>query len=318
MRQIIEKRKRIKKKIHDDLSNFKEESQNYIKDVIKMVNSKVGLENLCALIVFGSQIPKNRKRGELSKISDCDILIIVQNSIEKHTFKSLERFIIPLERKYGFQESKERSKTILNRILIIFQKTTGMFVSHFITNIHSWNRKRFYKVFSVNKVFSYLLAPRNIVFQSVLSNSKVLYKDECINDLGKNFEYNPKVLDMVKSLSLNLFLILGSIFLIPFSTKSIKYLLESVKWSLKAASCYIFEDSESLPIIINRFLSIEHSEPNRIKSSQYFAKFIKLRNQPILSFNFIIESLYMILKIHLQGISYRKIMSKLDNIYKKH
>lgn len=301
IKNIRARRKQIINKMEKNLENLNEKSKNYINDAIKLLDIKCGMENIISIILFGSQ-----SSGIPSKISDCDLLIILNNSLSKDEIYQLNKYFLALELKHGFLN---QPTGLIDRLFIAFQKATGMFVSHFIVNLKIWKKKKFYKIFNVNKIFSYLLAPRDIVFHNVINTSKILYKANNIESLTRYFYFSPKAIEMIKSIIMNYLLTVGSILVMPFSPKSIKYLLESVKWSLRTSNYYIFEDSKPLKKITSRFLSFENNTKKRRNTSQYFKTFFELRNDPKYEFGFFFKSLYRILKIHIQGIIYRTILN---------
>jgi hypothetical protein len=301
IKNIRARRKQIINKIEKNLDNLNKKSENYIKDAIKLLDIKCGMEEIISIILFGSQ-----SSGIPSNISDCDLLIILNNSLSEDEINQLNKYFLALELKHGFLN---QPTGLIDRLFIAFQKATGMFVSHFIVNFKSWKKKKFYKIFNINKIFSYLLAPRDIVFHNVINTSKVLYKANNIESLTRYFYFSPKAIEMIKSIIMNYFLTVGAILFMPFNPKSIRYLLESVKWSLRTSNYYIFEDSKPLKKITSRFLSFENNIEKKGKISQYFKTFIKLRNDPKYDFGFFFKSLYRILKIHIQGIIFRKMLN---------
>ncbi len=300
--KIRAKRKEIINKLEKKSDNLDKKSKNYLKDAIKLLDIQCGIENIIYIILFGSQ-----SSGIPSKISDCDLLIILNNSLSKNEICLLKKNFLALELKHEF---REQPKGFINRISVGFQKATGMFVSHFITDLKTWTEKKFYKIFDVNKFFSYLLAPRDIILHSVIKSSIILYKANSLEILNKDSYFIPKIIEMVKSIIMNYLLTIGSLLFIPFNPVSIKYLLESIKWSLRSSNCYIFGDSESLKKISFRFIAFEKNIKKRRKTSQYFNTFIMLRDNPCYDFRFIFKSLYRVLKIHIQGIMFRKIFNE--------
>jgi predicted nucleotidyltransferase len=297
--KLLQKQKFIIKNIRKQLQSLDDKPRNYLKDSINLINSKIGIEYLNALILFGSQ-----NIGDTSQISDCDILIITRNSISDKTLKDLKRYFSSLEIKHGY---KEQIRGFIDRIMRAFQTTTGIFVSHFITNLKSWKQKKFSKIFSVNKIFSFLFAPRKLVLQNVIASSKFLYKSNGIDKKSENRFSHPKSIEIIKSLMLNLILAMGSVSICPFAKDSIQYLLESIKWSLRAFNYYIFADSAQLTTIIDRFKYLEDSYRKKRKSEQFLHSFIRLRENPQIHFKFILKTLFMIIKIHSKPLNIEKL-----------
>jgi len=272
-------------------------SQEYIKDVLRIIKKHLGLEYLISLTLFGSQLPGKCNN---KNISDCDLLIILSNEAPMALIKKCEKYIITLEIKHKFREwDGNLPKKALNAI----QYSTGMFVSHFLTKKKFLQKQKFHKIFGVNRVFSMLFAPRKIVLSSVIENNRSLYGES----IKKNIE-KPKVptLEIVKSLIMNLIISFFSLLISPFrSLKSIKYQLEAVKWSLRASYYYAFEDTLSLNKIIKKF-SNPMIAPRFRNSKAYFQKFLSLREKLDDDILFMIRSPINILRIHRKGILFRK------------
>ena len=93
--------------------------------------------------------------------------------------------------------------------------------------------------------------------------------------------------------------------------KPIKYQLEAIKWSLKASNYYCFRDSESLKKISERFIAFE--KPRFQKNAiHFFSDFLRLRRSPRNNLSFMIRCPIRIVKIHIQGISYKKLIKRKD------
>ncbi len=271
-------------------------SQNYICDIINITRRKIGLNSVSSIILFGSQI-YNKKENIL--VSDCDLLIILNDNISKCKIKDLDRYILALEIKHNYRDNNPK---LLKRILSYLQKTTGMFVSHFITTKKYCKKQLFHKIFQINHLFSFLFAPRKIVLNSVMSNNKEIYGESLINFIKK--ENTPSKWDIFKSLLMNLIISFFSIIITPFrKLNAIYYQLEAVKWSLKAVNYYIFRDSKSLNEIIIRFSNDKNNCLIRI-NMHYLKRFLRLRKQPFNDIRFIIRSPIKIIKIHKVAFNY--------------
>lgn len=273
-------------------------SQEYIKDVLKIIKKHLGLEYLISLTLFGSQLPGGNCNNQ--NVSDCDLLIILSDETPKALIKKCEKYIITLEIKHKFREwDGNLPKKALNAI----QNSTGMFISHFLTKKKFLQKQKFYKIFGVNHIFSMLFAPRKIVLSSVIESNRSLYGESIKKIIEK-----PKVptFEIIKSLVMNLIISFFSLLISPLqSLKAIKYQLEAVKWSLRASYYYAFEDTLPLNKIVKKFSNpmIIHRFRN---SKAYFQKFLRLRENLDDDILFMIRSPINILKIHRKGILLRK------------
>jgi len=293
----------LKNKISSNLKDISERSRNYINDVITLINKEIGINKILSIMLFGSQ--RSEKKQERSLISDCDLLFIFKNRVLNRHIREIEKYLIALEVKHKF---KLPNSSLLNNILGVIQYSTGMFVSHFLTKQKFWEQANFHQIFHVNKVFSALFAPRNIVLSNVIDNCTVLYGEDLRNNIKPRIKISIK--EMFKSTVMNLFISFFALIIFPLKKiNSIKYQLEAIKWTLRTANYYCFEDTETLIYIINRFISLE-SYASQIKSKQFFNKFLQLRKNPHNIFYFMLRSPIRIIKIHVKAIVYKKLVKK--------
>ena len=268
----------------------------YINDLITFLNKKIGKENIISVMLFGS----NTYANDASKISDCDLLVILSDNISDSKIKSLEKFFSELEIKH---ELRARQNSLINTVVQVIEKSTGMYISHFITRKSHWFAKKFAKIFRVNRIFAYLFAPRNLVLKSMISSSEII--------LGKDLRYINDDLSitsfgMIKSIILNLFISIFAILFDPIYDKSLKYELEAIKWSLKASNIYLFNDTCELKKMANRFVKLNKNSKGL---ASFFKRFLYLRNLPIKrSFGYSFLAPINILKIHMLGLSYKKLI----------
>lgn len=292
---------KIKHHISRNLSGLNEQSRNYIKDIVVLINKEIGINKIVSLLLFGSQ----QEEKENTIVSDCDLLFIFKNRVSSRHIKEIERYFLALEIKHNF---KEPSSSLIRDILSVISQTTGMFVSHFLTRQKFWEEGIFYKIFRVNRVFSALFAPRNIVLGNVIQNSTILFGDDLRNELRPKIKIS--FLEMIRSTVMNLFISFFALLIGPIKElNSIKYQLEAIKWSLKASSYYCYEDSELLDKIVKRFISFE--KPNKkLDAEKYFLRFLELRQNPSNDLKFMIYTPIRILKIHVKAILFRKLTRK--------
>ncbi|MFW9828661.1 MAG: hypothetical protein ACFFEY_13800 [Candidatus Thorarchaeota archaeon] len=296
---IIESNKKIKDKVK--LYGINDQSHNYIKDIITLINKEIGINKILSILLFGSQ----KVKSETSTISDCDLLIIFKDRVSNHHIKEMEKYFIALEIKHKFRDVNTR---LPKRILGVINQTTGIFISHFLTRKKYWDDLVFHKIFRVNKVFSSVFAPRNIVLGNVLINSLILYGDDLREEIRPKIQIT--IQEMIRSTVMNLMISLFSL-AISFlkGLKPIKYQLEAIKWALKASNYYCFRDSVNLFEVTNRFVSFERKKKQN-KAKQFFSEFLKLRQLPHNNMYFMLRSPIRIIKIHTKSIIFKKLIKR--------
>ncbi len=292
---------KIKHHISRNLKGLNEQSRNYIKDIVVLINKEIGINKIVSLLLFGSQ----QVEMENTIVSDCDLLFIFKNRVSNRHIKEMERYFIALEIKHNF---KEPTSNLTREILSVIQHSTGMFVSHFLTRQKFWEQAKFYKIFRVNRVFSAIFAPRNIVLGNVIQNSTILFGEDLRNSIRHKIKIS--VREIFRSTVMNLFISFFALLIGPIKElNSIKYQLEAIKWSLKASNYYCYEDSELLDKITERFISFE-SPKHQAKAQRFYSKFLELRKNPINDLKFMIFSPLRILRIHMKAIIFRKLIKR--------
>ncbi|MBD3341320.1 MAG: hypothetical protein GF353_19600 [Candidatus Lokiarchaeota archaeon] len=294
------------------IEKINRQSQKYIKDTIQIIDKEIGTENVVSIILFGSQTAKKNGVKECTTVSDCDLLVIFKDNVPNHLIKKVEKYIIALEDKHNFRELNSNNN-FFDKILDVIHQTTGMFISHFLTKRQYWESIIFHKIFSVNKLFSTLFAPKKIVLCSIIANSNVIYGLDLREIVNKNVKISP--FDMIKSLVMNLVISLSTI---PISRlrylNFMKYLLEAVKWSLRASNYYSFVDSPPLKEIIRRFTLLERSKGSKRRATIFYKRFLELRQYPRSDLGFMFRCPFRILKIHIKSILFKKIIRKKSRI----
>ena len=299
--QTIKSTKTIEENISSNLEMINEQSRNYIKDILFLVKKEVGINKVLSILLFGSQ----RAKSEATIVSDCDLLIIFKNRVSNHHIKEIEKYFIALEIKHKFRRFDTK---LINRILGVIQQTTGIFISHFLTKVKYWEEANFHKIFRVNKVFSAVFAPRNIVLGNVVSNSTILYGDNVIEKIKPKIQIT--FFEMIKSIIMNLMISFFSIVISLFKTLDpTKYQLTAIKWALKASNFYCFRDSESLENITERFISFERVRGQK-SAKKFFTTFLNLRKSPHNDMSFMIRCPIRIIKIHLRAIIYKNLVRR--------
>ena len=127
----------IRKEISSKLNHVNQRSRNYINDVIALISNEMGIEKILSIILFGSQ---NLSNHESTVISDCDLLIIFNNSVSNRNIRNVEKYFMSLEIKHQFREF---NYTFAKKVLGVVQQTTGMFISHFMTQKKYWYKANF-------------------------------------------------------------------------------------------------------------------------------------------------------------------------------
>ncbi|MFX1393552.1 MAG: hypothetical protein ACFFAH_08250 [Promethearchaeota archaeon] len=297
---------KIQNEVYTKLESINEKSRNYINDVVVIINKKIGIDNLSSIILFGSQRGLEKKKAEHTSVSDCDLLIILNDNVSTSFIKKIEKYFIALEIKHHFRE--DNNSGFVSKLLYLIHSTTGMFMSHFLTKEKYWKNIVFHKIFRVNKFLSKLFAPTKIVLCSVVANSSILYGKD-LREIVEKIEIS--LFDMIKSLLMNLMIALFSILTsILKSFNSIKHQLEAVKWSLRAVNYYIYKDSKSLEDITARFTLFEKSGrffKYKKHAKTFYNRFLNLREKPHTDLGFILRCPFRIFKIHLKGIVYKKV-----------
>lgn len=292
---------KIEYSISSNLKGLNEQSRNYIKDIVVLINKEIGINKIVSLLLFGSQ----QVDKENTVMSDCDLLFIFKNRVSNRHLNEIERYFIALEIKHKF---KEPTSKLFREVLGVIQHSTGMFVSHFLTKQKFWEEALFYKIFRVNRFFSALFAPRNIVLGNVIQNSTILYGEDLRNSIRHKIKIS--VREIFRSMVMNLFISFFALLLGPRKElNSIKYQLEAIKWSLKASNYYCYEDSELLDKIVKRFISFE-TPKQKVKAERFYSKFLELRKNPINDLKFMIFSPIRILRIHIKAIIFRKLTKR--------
>ncbi len=288
-------------RLEENLYGINQQSRNYIRDIITLINKEVGINKVLSILLFGSQ---RAQCSDSTSVSDCDLLIIFKDRVSNHHIKEIEKYFIALEFKHNFRQF---SKKLSKKILGVISQTTGIFVSHFLTKKKYWEDANFYKIFRVNRVFSAAFAPRNIVLGNVLSNSTNLYGDDLRNRLRPKIQIT--FLEMIKSTIMNLMISFFSIIISLFrKLDPTKYQLEAIKWALKASNFYCFRDVKDLKTISKRFISFEKPRAQR-RAKKFFTRFMNLRKKPVGDMNFMLRCPIRIIKIHLKAITYQKLIN---------
>ena len=265
----------------------------YLRDVERLIASKIGAENVVSIILFGSYA-----RQDFTDNSDVDLLIILSDEFYKRKsrayFKRLEELSLAIELKHDL---KIKRTGVITAILNVVEKTTGMFVSHFICRKSDWEKQIFFKIFGVNSFLSTLIAPGDIVLKNMSQSHLFLYGKEQLPRIKKI-----KLTQIIKSLIMTELIAVGSIFIFPLWRNVVKYSLEAFKWSVRNSFLYLSDRHASMGRIREFFTKTAVSE-------RYFDEFLSLRNQFKRKFWFTARCPIQIFKIYVAAIKYRKMFA---------
>ncbi len=253
---------------------------NYLHDVTKLLENYLH-DRLISIIIFGSLV-----KGYATEVSDADILIVLSDDCSKKEIHHLHQLINAYEVRYHYLVPP---KGVVSRVLYSIDKSTGMFISHFISRKKDFLKGNFAKTFQVNKLMAMVLAPNQIVYGSVLCRSKILYGADIIKEAKIP---NVPMTQLLKSILMNAVTSLFTLFIYPLTKRATLYEMETAKWSFLASYYYLKHDSPALPILLKFFL-------DRNIASNYLKEWIQLRNSYHPNYKFGLLTPWNILKIHL-------------------
>ncbi|NVM02048.1 MAG: nucleotidyltransferase domain-containing protein [Candidatus Helarchaeota archaeon] len=221
--------------------NIPQKADKYLNSIVPFLHRALG-DDLRSIIIFGSIV-----KGYCTKESDADILIVVSDKVSKKKIKYLNRVLMAFEIKCGYLKPK---KNIIQSILYCVDKSTGMFISHFICREKEFLSGKFAKVFSVNKIMAAILAPNDIVMGSVIGRAHTLYGENLVK---KTKLPKVSVFQLLKSAIMNGLTAIGGLITVPFDKRATLYEMESFKWSLLASYYYVHNDCPNINEIIQYF-----------------------------------------------------------------
>lgn len=254
---------------------------NYLRDVTKLLENYLH-ERLLSIIIFGSLV-----KGYATEVSDADILIVISDECSNKEIHHLHQLINAYEVKYHYLMPLHG---FISRILYSIDKSTGMFISHFISRKRDFLKGNFAKTFQVNKLMALVLAPNQIVYGSVLCRAKVLYGANIIEEATIP---NVPMTQLLKSIMMNMVTSLFTLLIYPLTKKATLYEMETAKWSFLGSYYYIKHDSPGLPILLKYFL-------DRNIATGYIKDWIQLRDSYHPNPKFGLRTPLNILKIHLR------------------
>lgn len=275
------------------ISHLPTKIQAYIREIVGTTEALLGRDSISAVLLFGSAV---YSLNQFDKISDVDLLVIVKNSISNHKIKEIRPILTGIVIKHRYRNF---SRNWHARMLHIVEKSTGMFCSFFISTEKNWKDSKFAKIFSTNPILTNLLAPNKIVLDSMRAGTTVLYNANTeIIDL-KPIQKSYSITQILKSLLLNLMMSLGTLFILFFNKNYVKYMLESIKWSIKSCDFYLNLEINPLSEIVRNYIKIGIEE-------DFLQKFLDLRKNPTQDLFFCLKVPLNVIKIHLITLKFKK------------
>jgi len=262
----------------------------YLDDVIRLLEQRFGKHAVVSGIIFGTQV---RKR-DIKPLSDCDMLIVVKDTVTRKEIKEVQPFLRALEIKHGFGKYKTG---LVDATLRVVESTTGMFVSHFICREQDMRRRDFARIFNTNKFVTLVLAPWKIVMGSVGNTGKVFFGADLRHFLR---DTRPGPLQMMKSLAMDYAIAIGNIFIYPLRKTNYKYTLEAIKWSINACGYYLFKNGTDLNKLVPAFANLG-------LAPRFLEQFMQYRNCPVRDPKFAVKAPFIITKLHALALKLKKI-----------
>ena len=279
--------------------DFKKRAASYVKNILNEINRRFP-KKLVSLILFGSSV-----NGVPTKISDVDLLIVMDNSVTKRDLQKIHLLVEKLATKYQFWS---RPQSLFERILRGVKLSTGMFVPFFVTREKDLVEGKFTRIFNVNRVLAFFLSPKSTVLKSIKNNYRVLWGKDIIRQMKIG---NESRIDLPKGLFLNLLQSIAAFFLSPFVEEATKYSLEALKWALYTLRPHIYKkDRANLDDIVNSL----------IKAGYYpeeFLTFKRLRSNYKNDYRFILMAPQLVTALYIRPLLTlnANIMQFVTNIY---
>ncbi len=190
--------------------------------VVKAYLARYYQEEIVSLILFGSMID-TVKSGAPS--TDVDMIVVIKDSCPRETFLQMRCELRSIQQHYISQ-----SVQFWDLFFEGLRKATGMFVNSFFCYYSDFRKQNFAKVFGVNPLIAYLLAPQASVWISLKQRHRiVLGKDPFVKWIE-----SPKFkkIDIGRSFLMNSLLAVGALVLGVRVPNTTQFAMESVKWSL--------------------------------------------------------------------------------------
>lgn len=257
--------------------------QAYIMEAYNLSQRILGQEAVKGIVLFGSHARNGVERA--SNVSDVDLIVKIADDVPNSKLKLLDAYLDALEIKHGL---RGLPNSLFSKFLRVVEKTTGMFVSHFMVRERDWLDCNFSRIFRVNGIFSRILAPERIVLKSMSLDCISL----CGEGLCAQESIKIRAIDVLKSTVMNLVLCMAGNFLSPFVKRSEKYVLEAIKWSLRAGYFYLKEKNDGIRAVVAWFVRSGFDEA-------FLRDFLKYREKKqFVSIGFRLKSIKKVVEIH--------------------
>lgn len=262
--------------------DFKKRAAKYIKEILEDINTRFP-GKLVSLVLFGSSV-----NGVPTKISDVDLLIVMDNSITKKDLQRIRSRVEKLAGKYKFWSYPQ---SLFDRILRSVKLSTGMFVPFFVTCERDLDKGAFTKVFNVNRFLAFFLSPKVTVLKSIKENYRILWGKDVIKEMKI---HNPSRIDLPKGLFLNLLQSVAAFFISPFIEDATKYSLEALKWALYTLRPHMCKENKArLDDIVNSLIKTGYY-------TEEFLTFKKLRRNYRNDYRFILMAPQLVTALYIR------------------
>ena len=215
-------------------NDFKKRAANYVKEILGYINTRFP-GKLVSLVLFGSSV-----NGVPTKISDIDLLIVMDDSTTKRDLQRIRSGIEKLAGKYKFWSYPQ---SLFDRILRGVKLATGMFVPFFVTREEEIIKGSFTRIFNVNRLLAFFLSPKATVLKSIKENYRILWGKDVIKEM---ITHTPSRIDLPKGLFLNILQSMAAFFMSPFIEDATKYSLEALKWALYTLRPHIYKENKTM------------------------------------------------------------------------
>ncbi|MEX2718376.1 MAG: hypothetical protein Q6353_010140 [Candidatus Sigynarchaeum springense] len=273
----------------------------YIKRVIKVLDKYI--PSTCyALFLFGSLSQAMDNADCVDGTSDVDLLVIVKDEVAGRARKALPE-LNALQRILPNNVVSRRG--IVATILEVIERQTGMHESIFMSKEQDFKAARFASIFKTNKILSRLLAPTSIVFGSALCHMTLVHGNGAMENSVRAMQSTTRrkkdlLLDLVKSLLMNVILAMGAIVLLPLTKQATRYAVEAVKWSMYAATYSMVGERPPKPSQQRFFSKLG-------VNAAILGRWVQLSRHYVPDLKFTLATPWNVIKIHALGFKIKKI-----------
>lgn len=216
-------------------------ARGFLLHVLRILATRLDASEY-GLFAFGSiNSMADASRYSARGTSDVDTLVVVADKVAKAVRKDTWKVLNAVERAWFDGGNGKGVKALLAIILRCIERQTGMHENVFMCTERAIREASFARIFRTNKLLSRLLAPTSIVTGSALSRVRFLHGNDQFAGMldavrTRAMVRDDLVVDLVKSLVMNLALALGGIVLLPLTARATRYAIEATKWSMYAVT----------------------------------------------------------------------------------